>query len=1016
MICAVICAALAGCHPRPLPSSAPVAPYAGSWEYRYGDSPQLNGAFAWAEPVGEPAPAGASDSGWQTTTVLENPPGQDTTHFMWMRTLLTGPALRDPMLFVVDIDQSYEAYLDGKLIEKFGPMSGRHYPGLPKVYLPLGPDYIGRTLALRIYSPYGFIGLFGTPLLGGSQAMMLAVIDIGLPPAFMGMLLLLLGLFALVLFALRTRERAYLYYAGVTLGMGAHVLCRSIMRELIADLGPGWTYLELSSIAFGGASLCFFVSHMFGAGPLRIVYRVGQLLFVCLILGTLLVAGGVVHIWSMMQPSEYFMLLIVFCVIGTTISAVRRGDSDGKVLAVGVLLTCLLTFFELLMLLGVLPRWHLTISHYTLFVFSLSMAALLALRFVRVHRRLQNYSSVLQLSLSQAQGQAQGQHMQVALGEVMRLLGGDRALLFEGTSDRKELTVLAGRTVKGQILDGELDWDSTLVTQVQRRKQPSYLLRERERADLSNPDRLPRRERVSSAAAPLLARGELLGIIYLESDAGHHRYDKEDLEVLLGLGNQVALTLMTTRAVRLELEGALARRRLAEQDALLQAAGRMAAGDLDSVIAGKASGELEPLANALDSMRQDLRVKFHKLEQGNLEIKQLNEELRRQIEARSHRLMELVLGGKRPETAAEVIPGRMLNETYQVLRTLGKGAMGSVFEVERTTDRRRLAAKVLSKQADRTALLRFAREVQILARLDHPNLVAISDIDITATGVLFLVMELVRGTTLKLIRERYRDAAFATFVTHQIASGLHAIHSQGIIHRDLKPANVLIAEGEDAVQSLRVKLADFGVSTLLAGQGGATGQLRPPGSAGAATPSARLPSWMPSEEALAEEALAEDAAWEDETMTPQASPGRLVESGAEAAERAAALAEDGEEGADGHQLTQTGILVGTPMYMAPELSEGSHNARPPSDVFSLGMIAYELFSGEIPFSRPPVWARWRGKDAAAPSLASKRPDIPREVVAVIDSCLQLDPELRPTAAAIAAALRGWVDAGFCVLG
>ncbi len=978
-----ICAA--GCHPRARSGAMPVMPYAGTWEYRYGDVPPLPCGADWEPPPsGESEPA-CGDRGWQSTTLLENPPGRGEARFLWFKTRLVGPPLREPMLFIVDIDQSYEAYLDGKLIDHFGPLTGDHYPGLPKVYLSLGPDYAGKTLALRIYSPYGFIGLFGTPVLGDSHEILLYVIEHGLPQALMGIILTVLGIGALVLFILRRRERAYLYYAGLAMGMGIHVLCRSIMRETLADLGPAWTYLELGSNSVAGASLCAFVANVFGPGPLSIVRRVGQVMLAGLLIATLLVAVEAVPVWSFLRPLQYYFMVIVACVIGTTISAVRRGDSDGKVLAFGVIASCALVFFELLMLIGVLPRWWLTLGHYTLFLFALTMALLLALRFVRVHRRLQNYSTVLQLSLSQARVLEPGQHMQVALSEVLRLIGGQRALLLECAAERDKVTLMAGRTAAGEVLSGDTHFDSTLVRYVEQRQKPAFLLHERARLELPGTDRPTFRERISSAAAPLLSRGELLGIIYLESDADDHRYDKEDLEILLGLSNQVALTLMTTRAVRLELEGALARRRLAEQDVLLQSAGRMAAGDLDSVIAGQASGELAPLALALDAMRQDLRVKFLKLEQSNVEIKQLNEELRRQIEGRSQRLMDLLLSARRP-VAAEIGPGRMLGEHYRVVRTLGQGAMGSVFEVERTTDRCRLAAKVLSEQSDRTALLRFAREAQILARLDHPNLVAITDIDITSSGVLFLVMELVRGTTLKLLRQRYRDAAFAISVTRQMAAGLAVIHALGIVHRDLKSANVLIADGDAGPP--RVKLADFGVSTFLGGPDTSAARRRLLGTGGAPpADSAGSNPTLPAE--------GEDLDGDSNTMSISARPVAVLQT-------EAAMA--GEAAADGEHLTQSGILVGTPMYMAPELSEGSQGAQPSSDIFSLGMIAYELFSGELPFARPPVWARWRGIEKHAPSLAGKRPDLAPALVELIDRCLQLDPGLRPTAAEIVAAL------------
>ena len=111
--------------------------------------------------------------------------------------------------------------------------------------------------------------------------------------------------------------------------------------------------------------------------------------------------------------------------------------------------------------------------------------------------------------------------------------------------------------------------------------------------------------------------------------------------------------------------------------------------------------------------------------------------------------------------------------------------MGTVFEVERTTDHKRFAAKVLTEARKKTSLLRFAREAQILCRLDHPNLISIVDIDVTKDGVVFLVMELVRGSVLKQFRDRFGQLPFALTVLRQMTAGLATIHRSGIVHREV---------------------------------------------------------------------------------------------------------------------------------------------------------------------------------------------------------------------------------------
>lgn len=103
-------------------------------------------------------------------------------------------------------------------------------------------------------------------------------------------------------------------------------------------------------------------------------------------------------------------------------------------------------------------------------------------------------------------------------------------------------------------------------------------------------------------------------------------------------------------------------------------------------------------------------------------------------------------------------------------------------------------------------------------------------------------------------------------------------------------------------------------------------------------------------------------------------------------------------------ITATGIAIGTPMYMAPECTDRILGARPLADVFSFGVIAYELLVGNLPFERPAVISVSRGEPLQIPPLRGLRPELRPELAELLSRCLAVVAEERPSSAELAAAL------------
>ncbi len=313
----------------------------------------------------------------------------------------------------------------------------------------------------------------------------------------------------------------------------------------------------------------------------------------------------------------------------------------------------------------------------------------------------------------------------------------------------------------------------------------------------------------------------------------------------------------------------------------------------------------------------------------------------------------------------EALIGQTLDEKYLIDRQLGRGGMGAVFHATHVGTQRPVALKVIAPRlmSDPASLERFRREARAAGKLQHPNVVNVTDFgiaDVDHTPIAYLAMELLEGFTLgSFIRWQQRLSLAATIdIVEQVAIAVARAHAAGIVHRDLKPENIwLVPDGRGGYQ---VKVLDFGIATFLTA--GAPSEL-------AKTVEKPLPH-------------AREAAEEPITLT---------------------------------QLTRAGAVIGTPAYMSPEQCEGAAlDFR--SDIYSLGVITYEMLTGQRPFDGGTTELIEKHVNAPPPDPRAMRSEIPARVAEVVQMAMAKRPEQRPVSAtAFAGALRARSEGAWLIV-
>jgi WD40 repeat protein/serine/threonine protein kinase len=300
--------------------------------------------------------------------------------------------------------------------------------------------------------------------------------------------------------------------------------------------------------------------------------------------------------------------------------------------------------------------------------------------------------------------------------------------------------------------------------------------------------------------------------------------------------------------------------------------------------------------------------------------------------------------GTRSREAAALV-GRTFGE-FVVREPLSSGGFGMVFRAEQPALAREAVIKVLHTRllASETVVQRFLREARLASRLDHPYAAHTYAFGAEPDGVLWIAMELVRGTPLDRMLILHGPITLERFVPllERICEVVHTAHEQGIVHRDLKPGNVMVLA---RAGRLLPKLLDFGIAKLDDVESPVDVELPP-------VPAAMTESAGALDETIDPASVfAETAAGPTPSVEPPPAPTSpkgpaLV--GQRTPPGVRGLTTDGGSASTG-RLTHVGVTMGSPLYMAPEQWSDAAAVGPPTDLYALGVLCFEALTGRLPF-------------------------------------------------------------------
>lgn len=333
--------------------------------------------------------AAEDSSEWKPMKFPGQPHDRSGSRFLWLKAQMPQCCWSDASLLIISIHKTFEVYIDGKLIYRYGNLnnaSADKFFGVwgPWHMIPLEHGFEGKELRLKIFSDDDRIGIFGKVAVGSRFDHLKYLVTGTLDQFVIGVFLLFIGLFAFILFIKNPREKALLAFGGMAFTWAVFSISLNPIKQLFFNHPPVWSYILILALLPSGAFDFLLIESFFGSGYKSLIRRIWQMHFVYALFASAAVILAPTSMSSIVRLHEYVSLFEAFIVVAIFIWLFKKGF-EGKIFILGYAGVAVFPFIGLFIDMNIIHTAYK--PHWGSLIFTFTICLILIRRFAEINRR-----------------------------------------------------------------------------------------------------------------------------------------------------------------------------------------------------------------------------------------------------------------------------------------------------------------------------------------------------------------------------------------------------------------------------------------------------------------------------------------------------------------------------------------------------------------------------------------------------------------------------------------------------